>query len=107
MPAGSWSRLRRRRPAQVGGSVDLLLEDDPCPWNAGPRRLVLEGGRGRLEAWGPGEVHLTARGFAVLYAGAGDPALLRRAGLLAGSTGSNGLLQVATVGRRPTLLDYF
>lgn len=94
-------------PAQVDGSVDLLLEDNTCPWNAGPRRLVLEGGRGRLETGGRGEVRLTARGFAVLYAGAGDPALLRRAELLAGSIESDGLLQVATAGPRPALLDYF
>lgn len=94
-------------PAHVDGSVDLLLEDDACPWNAGPHRLVLDGGRGRLEAGGRGEVHLSARGFAVLFAGAGDPALLRRAGLLDGSTESDGFLQVATSGPRPTLLDYF
>ncbi len=94
-------------PGHVAGSVDLLLDDDVCPWNAGAHRLVLEGGSGRLEPGGSGVVRLTARGFGVLYAGAGSPALLRRAGLIDGSTDSDSFLQAATSGPQPALLDYF
>ncbi|PZS36308.1 MAG: GNAT family N-acetyltransferase [Pseudonocardiales bacterium] len=43
-------------PEHVAGSVDLLLTDDMCPWNAGPHRLVLDGGYGRLEVGGGGDV---------------------------------------------------
>lgn len=94
-------------PAQVDGSADLLLHDDVCPWNDGPHRLVLEGGHGTLVPGGRGEVQLSARGLAVLYAGGGDPGLLRRAGLLAGGEPSDGFLRVATSGPPPALLDYF
>lgn len=53
-------------------------------------------------------MRLTARGLAVLYASAGDPSLLRRAGLLAGGdVGSDHFLQAATAGPAPALLDYF
>lgn len=53
-------------PRHVAGSVDLWLDDDVCPWNAGPHRLSLEGGTGRLDPGGDGSVRLTARGLAVL-----------------------------------------
>lgn len=94
-------------PPDVTGSADLHLDDDLCPWNAGPYRLVIEAGCGRLEPGGRGDVRVSPRGLAMLYAGAADPALLRRVGLLAGSTASDGFLQVATAGPRPALLDYF
>jgi len=95
-------------PPHLHGSVDLLLEDAVCPWNAGAHRLVLSAGTGRLEPGGGAEVALTARGLAVLYAGAAGPSLLRRAGLLAGGNeGSDEFLQAATAGPAPALLDYF
>jgi hypothetical protein len=51
---------------------------------------------------------MTARGLAVLYAGAGGPALVRRAGLLAGGDErTDAFLQAATAGPAPALLDYF
>lgn len=94
-------------PAHVAGSVDLVLDDEVCPWNKGPYRLVLEGGEGLLEAGGGGDLKLGARGLAMLYAGAADPAVLRRAGLLAGGTQHDGFLRAATAGPTPALLDYF
>jgi hypothetical protein len=71
-------------PPHATGSADLELDDDVCPWNSGAHRLVLEGGSARLEPRGTGAVRLTTRGFAVLYAGAAGPAVLRRPGMLAG-----------------------
>lgn len=95
-------------PPHLHGSVDLSLEDAVCPWNAGARRLVLAAGTGRLEPGGRAKVTLTARGLAVLYAGAATPSLLRRAGLLAGGDEvSDVFLQAATAGPSPALLDYF
>jgi len=94
-------------PPHLSGAVDLALEDDVCPWNAGAWRLVLEGGEGRLEPGGTGAVRITMRGLAVLYAGAADPAVLRRAGLLAGDGGSDAFLAAASAGPRPALQDYF
>jgi predicted acetyltransferase len=95
-------------PAQLSGSVDLELEDGECPWNAGPHRLVLSAGQGRLEPGGNGRLRLSARGFAALYAGSAHPAVLRRAGLLSGGDSADAaFLQAATAGPAPNLLDYF
>ena len=94
-------------PPHLSGAVDLALDDDVCPWNSGPQRLVLAGGEGRLEPGGSGAVRFTMRGLAVWYAGAADPAVLRRAGLLAGDDGSDGFLAAASAGPRPALQDYF
>ena len=88
--------------------MDLLLADGVCPWNAGPQRLILADGVGRLEPGGRGELHLDIRGLALIYAGIGAPALLRRAGLLGGdSTDGETFLQAAAAGPPPALLDYF
>jgi predicted acetyltransferase len=94
-------------PPHLSASVDLALDDDVCPWNAGAWRLVLDGGEGRLEPGGSGAVRLTMRGLAVLYAGAASPAVLRRAGLLAGDERSDELLAAASAGPPPALQDYF
>ena len=94
-------------PPHLTGTVDLALEDDVCPWNSGPRRLVLEGGEGRLEPGGSGAVRVTMRGLAVLYAGGATPAVLRRAGLLAGDDAADAFLAAASAGPVPALLDYF
>ena len=95
-------------PPHLSGAVDLLIEDETCPWNAGPHRLVLEGGTGRLEPGGSGAVRLSVRGLAVLYAGAASPAVLRRADLLdGGDAESDAFLGAAGAGPPPALLDYF
>lgn len=95
-------------PVQLNGSVDVLLDDPTCPWNSGPHRLVLEGGRGSLRPGGTGDVRLTPRGFAAIYAGSHDPSLLRRAGLVAGGDAeTDDFLRLATAGPRPGLNDYF
>jgi predicted acetyltransferase len=90
------------------GTVALELVDAECGWNAGPHRLVLDAGHGRLEPGGPGGLRLGPRGLALWYAGVASPDLLRRAGLLVGSDpDGEALLQVATAGPLPQLLDYF
>jgi predicted acetyltransferase len=94
-------------PPHLSGAVDLALDDDLCPWNSGPHRLVLEGGDGRLEPGGSGAVRFTMRGLAVWYAGAADPTVLRRAGLLAGDDSADAFLAAASAGPRPALQDYF
>lgn len=95
-------------PSYLTGSVDLDVVDGPCPWNAGTHRLVLDGGVGRLEPGGRGDVRVTERGLGLLYAGAADPALLRRAGMLSGGEPRDDeFLRAAFAGPRPALLDYF
>src|SRR6185503_15238156 len=94
-------------PPHLSGAVDLALDDDVCPWNSGAWRLVLDGGEGRLEPGGSGAVRMTMRGLAVWYAGAADPTVLRRAGLLAGDDSADAFLAAASAGPRPALEDYF
>jgi predicted acetyltransferase len=94
-------------PPHLSGAVDLALDDQVCPWNSGPQRLVLDGGVARLEPGGGGAVRFTMRGLAVWYAGAAHPAVLRRAGLLAGDDGADAFLAAASAGPRPALQDYF
>ncbi|HEX6873732.1 MAG TPA: sterol carrier protein domain-containing protein, partial [Micromonosporaceae bacterium] len=95
-------------PSYLDGSVDLYLVDDVCPWHSGPHRLVVAGGEARLEPGGEGTVRLTARGFAMWYAGAAQPAVLRQAGFLTGGDArTDEFLAAATAGPAPTLLDYF
>ena len=94
-------------PPHLSGAIDLALDDDVCPWNSGAWRLVLEAGEGRLESGGSGAVRMTMRGLAVWYAGAADPAVLRRAGLLAGEESGDAFLAAASAGPRPALQDYF
>jgi hypothetical protein len=88
--------------------VDLELADAECEWNAGPHRLVIEGGDAQLEPGGTGLVAFTPRGLAAWYAGAATPSVLRRAGLMRGGDArSDAFLQAATAGPAPALHDYF
>ncbi|GAB2919593.1 GNAT family N-acetyltransferase [Rhodococcus aerolatus] len=94
-------------PAPVGGMVDLELDDDVLPANAGRWRLHLDGGTAVLERGGTGAVRLAPRGLSAWYAGT-SPAVLRRAGLLTGgSAADDALLAAATAGPPASLLDYF
>lgn len=100
--------LARGWPAHLSGSLDLALADELCPWNAGPWRLELRGGEGRLVTGGAGEVELTPNGLALLYTGAAPPPMLRRAGLLTGGNrATDEFLAAAGGGPPPALLDYF
>ncbi len=95
-------------PAGVSGSVEITVEDPVCPWNTGHHRLVLSGGDGRLETGNAGGVRVSPQGLAVLIAGAVPTATLRRAGMLAGgSPRDDALLDAATAGPIPAILDYF
>jgi predicted acetyltransferase len=95
-------------PVAVAGRVDLHLDDDVCPWNAGPHRLTVDDGTGHLGPGGTGATRLSPRGLALLYAGAADPQTIRAAGLMAGGDDrSDAFLRAATAGPAPAMLDYF
>lgn len=94
-------------PAALTGTISLTIDDPECPWNTGSYRLELDGGQAKLSPSEPGGARFTPRGLAVWYAGAADPVVLRRTGLLTGDTSGDELLRLATAGPRPSLLDYF
>lgn len=90
------------------GAVELELADAELPENAGAWRLVVEKGRGRLEAGAGGGVRLDAAGLAALYTGWASCALLERAGRLAGgSREERAALEAAFAGPTPWMLDAF
>lgn len=100
-------------PAHVTGAVDLELSDPQCPWNAGRFRLEVDAGKAEVRTGGSAggagaTVALGPNGLAALFAGAIDPAVARRAGLLTGGdAATDAFLTAAFAGPRPGLLDYF
>ena len=98
-------------PAYQSGVADLDLVDALCEWNAGPHRLVIDGGDARLEPGARVPQRQTARcerDLALWYAGAATPAVLRRAGLMSGGDArTDAFLLSATAGPATALHDYF
>nr|WP_275889269.1 GNAT family N-acetyltransferase [Nakamurella flavida] len=95
-------------PVGVSGALELTVTDPLCPWNSGDHRLVIEGGRGRLEPGDGSGVSVTVNGSAVLIAGSIGAAALRRGGMVAGGGAEHdAVLDVLTAGPRPGILDFF
>ncbi|HEX6470589.1 MAG TPA: GNAT family N-acetyltransferase [Streptosporangiaceae bacterium] len=98
-------------PAAASVQASLVVDDPLCPGNAGGWRLIVAGGRGRLErdaaaAERPGVVRLTARGLAAVYAGV-PPSTLGRAGLIDGGGGTDIAALAAAFAASPYMLDDF
>ncbi|MBW4719080.1 GNAT family N-acetyltransferase [Saccharothrix obliqua] len=92
--------------AVIGSAaVDLDVVDEHAPWHAGRRRLVVEGGRVRLEPGGSGAVRVHARALGPWFSGFQDTHALRRAGLLDGDAPLLDLLTGAP--GVPRLADFF
>lgn len=85
----------------VSGTVDIEIVDEHAPWQAGPYRLVAEGGKVSCEPGGTGAVRLTARALGPWYAGSADTAMLHRAGLISGDLGAARLLDLLTGAPHP------
>jgi predicted acetyltransferase len=96
-------------PASARGAVEFVLADELAPWNAGAWRLELADGAGQLTpATGRPALHLSVRGFALLYAGAAGPHAVREAGLLRCEPGADpDALDLLAAGPPAQLLDYF
>ncbi|MEU5694836.1 GNAT family N-acetyltransferase [Actinosynnema sp. NPDC020468] len=99
--ARGWPAAAFLKPA----AVDLDVVDEHAPWNAGPHRIVVDGGRVRVERGGGGAVRVHARALGPWFAGTQDTHALRRAGLLDGDAGLLDLL-VGAPGV-PRLADFF
>jgi predicted acetyltransferase len=92
-------------PAGVAAEVPLIVPDTLRPGNAGSWRLIVAGGRGRLERApeSADAVRMTERGLAALFAGV-PVATLSRSGLLDG--GDRAVLGSAFAAT-PFMLDDF
>lgn len=92
----------------VRATVPLEIADEACPWNAGRRTLVVEGGTGRLEPGGSGAVKLGAGALAALYSGWATTARLAQTGLVEGGTDAErAALDRAFAGPLPWMIDEF
>jgi predicted acetyltransferase len=95
-------------PANIEVSLDLSIDDEVCPWNAGPWRLEVADGHGQLTPDGSGGVRIGARGLAVAFAGGVTSSYLHRGGLLEHlPPDAARMLDQLMAGPAPTLLDYF
>jgi predicted acetyltransferase len=95
-------------PAYVRGSLDLLVDDAVCPWNAGTFRLAIDGGDAEVSPGGDGGLRIGARGLAAVFAGGTTAAVLRRAGLLPDAdAGTDMFLDAIMSGPQPVMRDYF
>ena len=98
----------RGYPASVAGAVDLEIRDPHCDWNAGRWRLSGEGGEGRLEKGGDGDVELSINGLSSLLTGYASAGSLRMAGLLRGGTPrDHDLLTAAFTTATPSTVDFY
>jgi predicted acetyltransferase len=96
-------------PAGVAGQVELRVEDQVCPWNAGGWRLELAGGQGRVEPTASTPAaSADIRGLASLFTGFAGPDDLVRAGLLSGfDPDAVDLLRAAFASPRPWTAEFY
>lgn len=97
-------------PAAAAGSVEIVLTDALFPENAGPWRLDVAAGEGRLEripGAGAHAVRMDVRGFAALYSGYVSPHEAALVGLLAGSPAAVEAAERVFVRSRPWMSDHF
>jgi predicted acetyltransferase len=88
--------------------VDLLVHDARCSWNGGRWRLAVEGGEGRAQQGGDGDVEVGIGALSSLYAGYATSASLRAAGLLkGGSAAVDASLDAAFAGPTPWSADFY
>ncbi|MFI0794734.1 enhanced intracellular survival protein Eis [Micromonospora rubida] len=74
---------QRGWPTHAHGTVDFTLRDDLADWNTGAWQLHVANGAAELHpSTTDPDLHLTVRGFALLYAGAATAETLTQAGLL-------------------------
>ncbi|MDP9069859.1 MAG: GNAT family N-acetyltransferase [Actinomycetota bacterium] len=98
---------RGYRPG-VRVAVDLEVHDAWCPWNQGRWRLAVEGGEGRAEQGGDGDVQVGIGALSSLYSGYVSAGSLRAAGLLhGGSATDDASLDAAFAGQTPWMPDFY
>ncbi|MEH0828953.1 GNAT family N-acetyltransferase [Micromonospora sp. CPCC 205739] len=94
-------------PAHVRGHVEFALTDELADWNSGTWRLEVADGEAQLtRVTAEVDLHLTVRGFALLYSGASTARSVADAGLLRTAADPRAL-DLLAAGGAAQLLDYF
>jgi predicted acetyltransferase len=91
----------------VAGRVDLHLDDELLPAQAGAWRLEVEGGRGRLTRGGAGSLRLDPRGLAAWCTGFASPRTLVQLGLAEGPEAVLDLAGSLLAGQPPWMREAF
>ncbi len=98
----------RGYPAGVRGELHLQLTDRLAPWNDGRFVLDVDGGEGKLNPGGTGEVHVSITALASLYTGWASAHVLASAGLVHHAAERDlATLDAVFAGPRPYLFDNF
>ncbi|MGH3842269.1 MAG: GNAT family N-acetyltransferase [Pseudonocardiaceae bacterium] len=99
----------RRWPAWARARTTFSLHDELAAWNTGTWDLQIADGQGHLEpATRSTALRLEIEGFALLFSGAGSPAMVLEAGLVeTGSADDLRSLEPLMATPLPELLDYF
>jgi predicted acetyltransferase len=97
----------RGYPPGLQATVDLEVDDELVPQNAGRWRLRIEDGRGVVEPGGEGRVRLGVRGLASLYSGYTSAENLAVLGLIEGEAGALAGAGAAFAGPPPWLPEIF
>ena len=95
-------------PHGVDVTVDLEVRDRQCEWNDGTWRLVVSGGRGKLERGGLGTVRIGIGTFSSLWSGYASARTLELIGGLTGATAKDrDALDAVFAGPTPWMVDAF
>ena len=94
-------------PEDARGTLNLALEDDVLPENAGRFLLEVDGGRAEVRAGGEGRLRLGPQGLAALYTGFRTPADLCIAGLADGPARDLRLAAALFATGVPSMPDHF
>lgn len=97
----------RGYPPGLETTVDLEVDDELLPQNAGRWRLRIAGGLGAIERGGEGAVRLGVRGLASLYSGYTSAENLAVLGLASGEAGALAAASAAFAGPAPWLPEIF
>ncbi|MDG4797706.1 GNAT family N-acetyltransferase [Micromonospora sp. WMMD1082] len=95
-------------PAHTRGEVTFTLTDDLADWNTGTWQLAVDGGQAHLRrVTTDADLHLTVRGFALLYTATATARTLAETGLLTHTTADPSALDLLAAGPPAQLVDYF
>ncbi|SCF23225.1 Predicted acetyltransferase [Micromonospora purpureochromogenes] len=95
-------------PTHTRGTVEFTLTDELAEWNTGTWRLTVADGAAQLtRVTADVDLHLSVRGFALLYNGASSAASVADAGLLHATGTDPRALDLLAAGGAAHLLDYF
>ncbi len=94
-------------PPAANAELHLKIHDDDIDANTGAFTLSVANGRGTMQPGGQGNLAMSIRGLAALYAGFHSPSRLRWMGWLSGSDDSVAIAQHLFMGASPWMSDFF